>query len=100
MACRLTDSPLEIKDSRSIKFLTIRSVIVALYMLMFSLSQFILPLPAVHAINCSGEIFIFVVDYFRNGVKINFQQAIGVFVGLIGVLVAGNGRVIMELIDN
>jgi hypothetical protein len=31
---------------------------------------------------------------------INFQQAIGVLVGLIGVLVAGNGRVIMELIDN
>jgi drug/metabolite transporter (DMT)-like permease len=34
-----------------------------------------------------------------NGVKINWQQAIGVFVGLAGVMVAGNGKAIMELMD-
>jgi drug/metabolite transporter (DMT)-like permease len=71
----------------------------AIYSLILSLAQFILPLPVVHTINCSGYIFIFLVDYFLNGVKINCQQAIGVFLGIVGVLLAGNGRVIMELMD-
>ena len=42
---------------------------------------------------------MFVVDYFVNGVKINSKQAVGVGVGLVGVILAGNGRVIMELMD-
>ena len=79
--------------------MTIRSSILALYLLVLTVAQFILPLPVVHTINCSGQILVFVIDYFLNGVKINWQQAIGVFVGLVGVMVAGNGRAIMELMD-
>lgn len=71
----------------------------AIYTLVLTLAQFILPLPVVHTINCSGQILIFVVDYFLNRVKINFKQAIGVFLGVMGVLLAGNGKVIMELMD-
>ena len=69
------------------------------YFLVISMAQFILPLPAVHTINSSGQILVFVADYFLNGVKINCKQAVGVFVGIIGVLLAGNGRVIMEVMD-
>jgi hypothetical protein len=86
---------LDLKCGNSLKLLIIRSFIMGIYSLVMSLAQFILPLPAVHTINCSGQILVFIIDYFMNGVKINCQQAIGVFVGIVGVLLAGNGRVIM-----
>ena len=70
----------------------------AVYLIVISLAQYILPLPAVHTINSSGPIFVFITDYFVNGVKISMKQAIGVGVGVVGVMLAGNGRVIMELI--
>lgn len=90
---------MDLRYSDTVKFIIIRSIIMAMYSLVFALSQFILPLPVVHTINCSGQIFIFLLDYFLYGVKINCQQAIGVFLGIVGVLLAGNGRVIMELMD-
>ncbi len=57
-----------------------------------SLAQFILPLPIVHTINSSEVIFVFMIDYFINGIQINKRQVIGITVGLIGVLVVGNQR--------
>jgi drug/metabolite transporter (DMT)-like permease len=63
-----------------------------IYSGIISLSQFILPLPIVHTINSSGVIFVFMIDYFINGIQINKRQAIGITVGLIGVLVMGNQR--------
>jgi|LakMenEpi03Aug12_release.lakeMendotaPanAssembly.Ray.scaffolds.fasta_scaffold1209799_2 drug/metabolite transporter (DMT)-like permease len=63
-----------------------------IYSGIISLSQFILPLPIVHTINSSGVIFVFIIDYFINGIQINKRQAIGITIGLIGVLVVGNQR--------
>lgn len=63
-----------------------------IYSGVISLAQFILPLPIVHTINSSGVIFVFMIDYFINGIQINKRQAIGITVGLIGVLVMGNQR--------
>jgi drug/metabolite transporter (DMT)-like permease len=63
-----------------------------IYSGIISLSQFILPLPIVHTINSSGVIFVFMIDYFINGIQINKRQAIGITIGLIGVLVVGNQR--------
>ena len=37
-------------------------------------SQFYLPLPIVHTLNGSGPLFVFIVDYFLNGIKINRKQ--------------------------
>jgi drug/metabolite transporter (DMT)-like permease len=63
-----------------------------IYSGVISLAQFILPLPIVHTINSSGVIFVFMIDYFINGIQINKRQVIGITVGLIGVLVVGNQR--------
>ena len=97
--CSLTSSPTDLPCTNSLKLTIFRSMIIAFYFSIISLAQYILPLPAVHTINSSGPIFVFVVDYFVNGVKINSKQAVGVGVGLVGVILAGNGRVIMELMD-
>ena len=100
ITCNLTQSPINIKCPESYKYLVLRSIILSIYSIIFSLSQFVLPLPVVHTINCSGQIFVFIIDYLINGVKINFQQVIGVCVGLTGVLLTGNGKIIMMWIDD
>lgn len=67
----------------------------SVYSAFVGLSQFILPLPVVHTINSSGSLFVFVIDFVINKVKINCQQAIGIFIGFCGVLLAANGKLIM-----
>lgn len=63
---------------------------------LFSLSQFILPLPIVHTINCSGTLFVFLVDYLLNHVKINIKQVIGIAFGILGAILATNGALITK----
>jgi drug/metabolite transporter (DMT)-like permease len=65
----------------------------------FALSQFILPLPIVHTIGCSGTLFVFIFDYILNSIKINSKQAIGIVIGLIGALMATNGQVLTIILD-
>lgn len=63
------------------------------------LSQFILPLPITHTIGSSGTIFIFIIDYFMNGTKINIKQGIGIGIGLFGVFLTSNGQLITKILD-
>jgi drug/metabolite transporter (DMT)-like permease len=65
----------------------------------FAFSQFILPLPIVHTIGCSGTLFVFLFDFLLNHVKINVQQTIGIIIGIFGALVATNGKIITKLIN-
>lgn len=62
----------------------------------FAVSQFILPLPIVHTINCSGALFVFLIDYLLNDIKINIKQAIGIVFGILGALLATNGALITK----
>ena len=66
---------------------------------MIGLSQFVLPLPVVYMVNCSGTLFVFVLDYFKNGVKVNIKQGIGIVVGFFGVILSTNGDLLMLAID-
>lgn len=76
-----------------------RSFLVVLHGFGFGLSQFILPLPIVHTINCSGTLFIFVIDFLLNHVKINIKQSIGIAMGITGAIVATNGQIITKYFD-
>ena len=58
--------------------------------------QFVLPLPIVHTIACSGTIFVFIIDYIMHGTTINCQQGVGIAIGLIGVFLASNGTLITQ----
>ena len=60
------------------------------------LAQFILPLPIVHTIACSGTLFVFLIDYLINGTQINMQQGIGMTIGIFGVFMASNGKLITK----
>jgi drug/metabolite transporter (DMT)-like permease len=76
-----------------------RGTSMVIHSLLFAMSQYILPLPVVHTLNCSGTLFVFLIDYIMNEVKINKKQAIGIFIGMIGALLATNGRLLTKLID-
>ena len=58
-------------------------------------SQFYIPLPVVHTIGSSGVIFIFIIDYYLNGVKVNRKQIMGIIIGIIGLILTVNGRLII-----
>ena len=64
-----------------------------------ALSQFYLPLPIVHTISGTGSIFVFLVDYFLNGVAITPKQLVGVVVGFMGLVLTVNGRLLIHYID-
>lgn len=70
------------------------------YSIIFSISQFIIPLPISHTISCSGVIFVFIIDYMINGVQINRNQGIGIFMGILGVLMTGNSKLILVFLDS
>ena len=63
------------------------------------LAQFYLPLPIVHTICGSGPIFVFILDYYLNGVRINLKQLIGIILGLLGLILTVNGRLIILYFD-
>lgn len=66
---------------------------------MVGLAQFILPLSIVFTLVSSSTLFVFIFDYFLFDVKIKFKQGIGIIVGMIGVVLASNGKLISKMID-
>jgi multidrug transporter EmrE-like cation transporter len=62
-------------------------------------AQFVLPLPVCHCIACSGTIYIFIIDYFMNGTKINHKQLVGIIVGIAGVIIVSNGKLLTKFLD-
>lgn len=52
-----------------------------------------------HTISCSGTLFIFMIDYLLNDMKINAKQAVGIGIGFVGALLATNGKLITKWID-
>lgn len=66
--------------------------------ILFASSQYILPLPIVHTLGCTGTLFVFLIDYLLNNVKINLKQSIGILLGFIGALIATNSRILTKII--
>ena len=49
----------------------------------------------VHIINCSGSIFVAIIDYIRNGVSLTTDQIKGICVGFIGLTFVINANLIL-----
>ena len=62
-------------------------------------SQFYIPLPIVHTICGSGPIFIFIIDFYLNGIRINSKQFFGIIIGIIGLILTINGRILLVYIN-
>jgi drug/metabolite transporter (DMT)-like permease len=97
---RVYDIGLEFKSPFNFKYLCIRSLFIFAHGIGFSGVQFYLPLPIVHTINSSGPLFIFIMDYFMNGVKINNKQLMGIIIAVLGVAITVNGESVMEFMDD
>ncbi len=63
-----------------------RNLIMVLHGLAFASAQFYLPLPIVHTIGCSAPIYIFVLDYYENGVRATRGQIISLTIGILGII--------------
>lgn len=99
-SCQYSDSVTVLQFKDNIKLLTVRSVIMTTHSFCVGLAQFILPIPIVHTISCSGTLFVFIIDYFKNGIKINSRQAIGIVIGVVGVVLVSNGNLLTKWVDS
>lgn len=91
--------PIDFKHPTTLKALSIRSFLTAIHGFFYAFAQFIIPLPVVYTIGCSGTLFIFVIDYLLNDIKVNSKQVLGICIGIIGAILATNGRMITKFID-
>jgi drug/metabolite transporter (DMT)-like permease len=76
-----------------------RNGIVVIHGLAITAAQFFLPLPIVHTINFFAPIFIFIIDYFENGVRINRAQFTSLMVGVLGIITTLNDELVAKLMD-
>ena len=97
--CKINHIPLTLQSPSSYSLTTQRSILLTIYTATMTFSHFYLPIPIVHTISCSGIFFIFILDYFRNGIKINKQQAILIGISVCGTIITINGRLIMSKLD-
>jgi drug/metabolite transporter (DMT)-like permease len=97
--CRWFNSPTDFKDPTIFRVHVFRGSLMVVFSILFASSQYILPLPIIHTLNCSGTLFIFLIDYQLNKVKINSKQSIGIFIGFIGALIATNSKILTKIID-
>jgi drug/metabolite transporter (DMT)-like permease len=68
-----------------------RSLIVLIQGLYFAGMQFYLTQPIVQTLNSTGPLFVYLLDYKINNVKVTRTQFIGIIIGIIGVLFTVNG---------
>lgn len=76
-----------------------RNVIVVIHGLAITAAQFYLPLPIVHTINFFAPIFIFIIDYFENGVKITKTQFYFLLFSVLGLICTVNSELVSTLLD-
>lgn len=100
MICRINNCPMVFSERKTFSLLVLRSLILSLTSLAIGFSQFILPLSITHTIISSSTLFVFLIDYFVNSININLKQGVGITIGVIGMLLASNGRALSQWADN
>lgn len=97
--CRIYNCVIVFSDRKTFSLLVLRSLIISATSLAIGFSQFILPLSIAHTIISSSTLFVFLIDYFINRININLKQGLGIAIGVIGMLLAANGRVLSLWMD-
>lgn len=87
---------LDFKNPQDFKYVLTRNLIMLVYASIITASQFYIPLPIVFTLNSIGPLFVFVVDYFANGVKANSKQILGAICGFVGILFVINGNLLVK----
>lgn len=67
--------------------------------LCFSFAQFVLPMPIVHTLACTGIFFVFLLDYLMFGNTITCKQGLGIGLGIFGSLLVSNSTLLKRILD-
>jgi drug/metabolite transporter (DMT)-like permease len=90
---------LDFKSIFDLRQLFQRNTIMVLHQFYYFLLHFVLSLPTINTILLSGPLFVFILDYFLNGVTITKHQLASIAVGICGVAMTVNADLLMALID-
>jgi len=90
---------LDYKYDVNFKNILKRNIIVVIHGLVITAAQFYLPLPIVHTINFFAPIFVFIIDYFENGVRINKTQFYFLAFSVFGLLCTINSELVHKILD-
>ena len=97
--CMKNKKTVAFSHTQSFMTLCIRNGAMIFYATSIGVAQFYLPLPIVHTICGSGPIFVFIIDYFMNGVGINAKQFMAIVIAVAGLVLAINGSMLIKYID-
>ena len=96
---RYYDLGLDYKYEVNFRNILKRNIIVVIHGLVITAAQFYLPLPIVHTVNFFAPIFVFIIDYFENGVRISKLQFYFLLCSVFGVLCTINSTLVSKMID-
>ncbi len=99
LICLYLGISLDFKSSYDLKYLNVRNGLILIHQIIYTGMYFVLSFPLNNSICITGPLFVFVIDYYLNGITINKSQAIGIAVGFIGIFLNINGDYFMKLID-
>jgi drug/metabolite transporter (DMT)-like permease len=97
---RYYDMGLDYKYDINFKNIFKRNLIVVIHGLAITAAQFYLPLPIVHTINFFAPIFIFIIDYFENGVRINKVQLYFLLCSVLGLMCTINNELVNNILNS
>ena len=97
--CKYYKFNVDFKNPSNIYWLNLKNLLAVINTLNIAYSQFVIPLPVVHTISASGNLYILFWDYYIYGNKISKIQFKGVIIAFLGVLLTVNGRLILYYID-
>lgn len=90
---------LDYKYDVNFKNILKRNAIMVIHGLAITVSQFYLPLPIVHTINFFAPVFIFVIDYLENGVRINRVQTMFLLFCILGLVCTVNNELFESMLE-
>lgn len=95
--CRLNDSKMTYENPVEAKKLLFRSLIFSLNTAILAWAQFYLPLYIVHTIGSVGPVFVCIINYYVNNMKITRNQINGNIIAFIGIFFTINGKSIASM---
>jgi drug/metabolite transporter (DMT)-like permease len=90
---------LDFKSAFDLRQLFQRNTLMVLHQFYYFIMQFVVSLPTINTILLSGPLFVFILDYFMNGVTITQRQLASIATGICGVAITINADLILPLID-
>jgi drug/metabolite transporter (DMT)-like permease len=99
LICLYLGIDLNFKSWKDLKYLFLRNTLITIHQLFYAALHFVLSFPLLNSILITGPLFVFIIDYYLNGVTINQRQIWGIAISFVGILININGELIMKIID-